>query len=160
MDTNNLELMIHRTAWMIALGTRAGSKNLTELPPDQRIKFAESTIEDLKFLTFQELEDVFEAYLENQSLPPHLLSVTVWLSAFTVPGHHPYRANRILDLILDRIGYLEDTELHQENIPHSHLLWLETLIEGFLRISDELPRSFATRLRRVYRDCQAMLEKV
>lgn len=160
MDTNNLELMIHRTAWMIAMGTRAGNQNLAALPREQRVRFAESTIEDLKFLTFQELEEVFKAYLEQQSLPPHLLSVTVWLSAFTVPGHHPYRANRLFDLILDRIGYLEDTELHQQGIPTSHLLWLEALIEVFLRISDELPRSFATRLRRVHRDCHSMLEKV
>lgn len=152
-----LDRMIQRTAWMVIQGERAGHKNLTGLAPSQRVRFSELTIECVKTDPFREVEAAFRQYLAGQNAPPDLYSVIVWLSAFTVDGQEPYRAKVFLDLVLERLGFGEDAD-SQTPIPTSHLYWLETLIESFLRISPQLPPAFTTRLRRLQGRCDKMLQ--
>lgn len=157
MSEKLLDLMVQRTAWMVIQGERAGHKNLTGLAPSQRARFSELTIEVCKTTPFQEVEEAFRRYLAGQNSPPDLYSVIVWLSAFTVNGQEPYRAKVFLDLVLERLGFQEDAD-SQTPIATSHLYWLETLVDSFLRISVQLPPAFTTRLRRLQICCERMLQ--
>jgi len=152
-----LDRMIQRTAWMVIQGERAGHRNLTGLTPSQRGRFSELTIEVCKSDPFKDVEAAFRQYLAGQNAPPDLYSVIVWLSAFTVDGQEAYRAKVFLDLVLERIGFREDAD-SQTPIPTSHLYWLETLVESFLRISPQLPPAFTARLRRLQISCDKMLQ--
>ncbi len=151
--------MIQRTAWMVLQGERAGHKNLTGLSPSQRARFSELTIDAVKNDPFCRVEETFGEYLQGQNCPPDLYGVIVWLSAFSVPGQDPERVSALMDVVLSRLGFTEDTE-RQRPIPSQNLYWLETLVEAFLVIAPQLPRSFTTRLRRIQVSCEKLIQGV